>query len=682
MATLRMRWATAATLAVLIVCVCSGIASVFPTSPVIAATPFTASWTVEPLATPVGAQHVVLRAVSCAEATACMAVGYFEEGTPGATPLAETWNGSRWSLSGAVIASTGSHLLGVSCPVSGWCASVGGNGQEGFAETWNGTAWTKYTIAAPPGSQSFTLLGVSCTSPNHCLAVGYYVDDTGGYAKALVEEWNGSTWTEGNAVDPNPRGAPYDANSELYAISCASPTSCVAVGEYEDEPDDTHPALAENWNGSTWTVDSTPTIPHTFQTYLNSVSCWAPASCMAVGGYNIFGNPPPEGNTVSENWDGSVWQLQSAPVLPETFNELHGVSCTSATFCIGLGYGSPGANYLALWSGAWSYEPFGTALDSVSCVSETYCLAVGGEEAALYVSSTKNPLPSGGRGSENPSNGGSPSPIATESAPDYVALGDSYSAGQGNPPYLAGTDTKYDQCHRSTFGYPFQVSRVLGLSVPQFTFHACSGAVISDFFHGRNDELSQLSWLSNADTLVSLTIGGNDAYFAKVMATCVFVFDCELIWKHKVNAAIAAMAHYSPTNPESLQRLYMMIAAKASRAKIVVLGYPRFFPVHPPLLCPSEVGPILGKATMLWINSEIRHMDGVIKTAVIAADRVYPRIVYADTYNAFTGHEICTSRPDMYGVRKPFSSRERGGSFHPNQAGQQVLAAIAEAAAR
>ncbi len=345
-------------------------------------------WTVEPLATPVGAQHVALDAVSCAEATACMAVGYSEASTPGATPLAETWNGSSWAVSSVGNPHEG-VLNGVSCPASEWCAAVGerDGGQAAIAATWNGSSWAEQTIMAPPGSQDFTLLSVSCTSPSHCIAVGYYVDNTGGYGKALAENWNGSTWTEGNAVAPNPRGAPYDTNSFLYAISCASPTSCVAVGEYEDEPDDTDPALAESWNGSAWTVDSPPTIPHAFQTSLNSVSCWEPNSCMAVGAYDIAGNPPPEGNTVSESWDGSAWHQQSAPVLPETFSDLHGVSCTSATFCAGLGYGSPGASYVALWNGAWSYEAFGTALDSVSCVSETYCIAVGAEDAAVYTSS-------------------------------------------------------------------------------------------------------------------------------------------------------------------------------------------------------------------------------------------------------------------------------------------------------
>jgi hypothetical protein len=405
MATPCMRWATAATLAALI-CVCYGIAAV-SASPAIAAGPITTDWTVEPLATPVGAQHVALRAVSCAEATACMAVGYSEESTPGATPLAEIWNGSQWSLSGAVVASPGSELLGVSCPVAGWCAAVGSDhGQDGFAEIWNGSAWTAYTIAAPPGSQSFTLLGVSCTSSNHCLAVGYYVDNTGGYGKALAEEWNGNKWTESSAVAPNPRGAPYDSNSFLYAISCASTTSCVAVGEYADEPDETNPALAEAWDGSKWSLVPTQSIADSWQTILGSVSCWTANECMAVG-INIS-KVPSEATAVSERWDGSAWHLQTAPMFPE----LKGISCISATFCIGLGYGgSPGANDVALWNGAWSYEPFETALDSVACVSEKYCVAVGGEEAAVYVPNTQNPPPSGGNGAGSPSPPTTPPPL-------------------------------------------------------------------------------------------------------------------------------------------------------------------------------------------------------------------------------------------------------------------------------
>jgi hypothetical protein len=320
----------------------------------------------------------------------CMGVGDYEVGEFDDTPLAETWNGSSWSVSNATdggsIGGSTHNLWDVSCPVAKWCAAVGGgNGSGAFAETWNGTKWTEYTISAPLGSQSFALQGISCTSTNQCIAVGNYTDSTG-YEKALTENWNGATWTEGNAVAfiPSPQS---DANSELDAISCASPSSCVAVGNYEDEPEDTWPALAESWNGSKWTVDPTPIIPNAYSTGLDSVSCWAPESCIATGRDTISGNPPPEGNTVSESRDGSSWHLQTAPVLPELFSGLGGVSCASATFCAGIGNGSAKASYIALWNGTWSDEAFGTTLEGVSCVSEAYCVAVGSPNAAVYAES-------------------------------------------------------------------------------------------------------------------------------------------------------------------------------------------------------------------------------------------------------------------------------------------------------
>ena len=338
-------------------------------------------WTVEPLATATGIENLALFAVSCSDANACMGVGYSEGGEPRSIrPLAEAWNGSSWAIS-SIGDSNEDVLDGVSCPTANWCAAVGsrGGGNQAVAETWNGSSWTERTIPAPPDSQAYTLSGVSCISPSHCIAVGYYIDDIRGAAKALAESWNGSSWTESDAVAPNPSGPPYDENSELRSVSCATATSCVAVGEYEDELNHTDPALAESWNGDTWAVDPTPAIPDSFQTYLNGVSCWTSNSCMAVGAYVL----PGEGNTVSEKWDGSEWHLLSAPMLPETFSELHAVSCTSATFCVGLGYGSPGASYIALWRGMWSYEAFATALNAVSCVSETYCVAVG-SGAAVY----------------------------------------------------------------------------------------------------------------------------------------------------------------------------------------------------------------------------------------------------------------------------------------------------------
>src|SRR5260370_38762410 len=60
---------------------------------------------------------------------------------------------------------------------------------------------------------------------------------------------------------------------------------------------------------------------------------------------------------------------------------------------------------------------------------------------------------------------------------NYVALGDSYSSGEGAPPFFPGTDGPTDFCHRSLNAY----SQVLGQAysvTPKFW--ACSGAVTAN----------------------------------------------------------------------------------------------------------------------------------------------------------------------------------------------------------
>jgi lysophospholipase L1-like esterase len=272
-----------------------------------------------------------------------------------------------------------------------------------------------------------------------------------------------------------------------------------------------------------------------------------------------------------------------------------------------------------------------------------------------------------------------PAPVANT----YVALGDSYSSGQSNQPYISGTDTSTDQCHRSALAYPFDASLGLGFYSPHFSFHACSGATISALFAGYKHEPPQLSWLGSADALISLTIGGNDAHFADVIKSCLIFPDCEGRWKDKVNHAIAEMGRYAPNNSESLQRLYMIIAQDAPSAKVVVVGYPRFFPVDPPEHCISEVGPTINRAKMLWIDSEIKHMDQTIEGAVNAARSSYPQVVYAvGSYDAFTHHELCTSSPDMYGVKLSIHEKTREESFHPNINGHHAIAELVEKAYR
>ena len=87
----------------------------------------------------------------------------------------------------------------------------------------------------------------------------------------------------------------------------------------------------------------------------------------------------------------------------------------------------------------------------------------------------------------------------------YVSLGDSYSSGVGTREY-------YDSgCQKSFHAYAFDVAEQGGY---QLEHAACSGARIPDV---RND---QLRALSSGTTLVTISIGGNDAGFANVVTEC------------------------------------------------------------------------------------------------------------------------------------------------------------------
>lgn len=233
--------------------------------------------------------------ISCTWAKDCMTVGMRGSGAT----LAEHWNGKKWS----VLATRHLGLLsGVTCPGSGNCAAVGEAGSgKALAEHWNGKTWSVQTTANPNAFSP--LIGVSCHPAGTCLAVGTTTPNASTQAP-LAEQWTGSRWANVHAIDP----APGDL-AELDSVSCVSATDCWAVGNSGPTSNSSVSTLAEQWNGSTWAIVSTPN-PATFST-LDSVSCTSASHCVAVGGdaTTATGSVRP----LVEVWNGSTWAQQTAP---------------------------------------------------------------------------------------------------------------------------------------------------------------------------------------------------------------------------------------------------------------------------------------------------------------------------------------------------------------------------------
>lgn len=339
------------------------------------------SWSILSTPTPTGATSSQLASASCTASTACTSVGNYVNSGGTRMPLAERWNGTTWaaqtppSPTGAV----SSLLSGVSCTSSTACAAVGyyndGTTDRPFAETWNGISWTVQTTPSPSGATNIRLRAVSCTSSTACTAVGSY--ESGSSTLTLGMRWNGTAWTIQST--PNPSGSPY---SSLKGVSCTSSTACTAAGRYETSTG-AYQTLAEFWNGSTWAVQSTATTSG----LLEGASCTSSTACTAVGGKFVSGTPE---RGLLERWNGTSWSTQTnAEPSGSEAGELHGVSCVSATSCTAVGFyyyaGGTSAPLIERWNGsAWSAmtapNPTGstyTWLSSVACTSTTECIATG-----------------------------------------------------------------------------------------------------------------------------------------------------------------------------------------------------------------------------------------------------------------------------------------------------------------
>jgi lysophospholipase L1-like esterase len=224
---------------------------------------------------------------------------------------------------------------------------------------------------------------------------------------------------------------------------------------------------------------------------------------------------------------------------------------------------------------------------------------------------------------------------------NYVALGDSYSSGLGAGDYISSSGS----CDRSTNAYPEQWAAAN--SPATFTSAACSGATTADVIN------SQVSALRASTTLVSITIGGNDAGFSRVMETCVLASTSTC-----VNAVKTAETFIAGQLPALLNKTLTTIRTDAPSATVVVLGYPDLYDL-------SRSGFCIGLSTQdrTALNLGADDLDHALQAAAQANHDTF-----ADVRGQFAGHEICDSGSWLHSVDIFAIS----SSYHPTAAGQEL----------
>lgn len=256
----------------------------------------------------------------------------------------------------------------------------------------------------------------------------------------------------------------------------------------------------------------------------------------------------------------------------------------------------------------------------------------------------------------------------------YVALGDSYSSGEGvyeqdGDPVNGGAD----RCHRSRGSY---VPLVAGAH--RFTggtaFYACSGATTRQLLSGQYGQQPQITRVDSSAGLVTLSIGGNDAGFTDVLTGCIV----KLPWSSACVDQEADVARRIAELRPSLYRVLAELRARAPRARVIVLGYPRPFPASP-------AGGVdnLTVADQLWLNTVARRLDDTVGAVVAEYDRGLDglgapgSVEFVDAYEAFTGHEVGTPQPYLNGLAVDVDALTvNARSFHPTGDGYRRFAEL------
>ncbi|MFZ1258680.1 MAG: SGNH/GDSL hydrolase family protein [Candidatus Saccharimonas sp.] len=306
----------------------------------------------------------------------------------------------------------------------------------------------------------------------------------------------------------------------------------------------------------------------------------------------------------------------------------------------------------------------------------------------------------------------------------YLALGDSYSSGEGDTEldpttktkyYLPGTDVNgsgtvlREKCHISSRSYPM----ILGASmnIRQATKSvACSGAKINDVigedeYKGQlnDDKKPRLQSAPNIEALqtdalnnytpgrvrqvefvkkvqpkvITLTAGGNDAQFASILQACINI---PIVSKDLTPTCYFAdstsgrnsLRNLISVQYEPLKKLYASLHDASPNSKIYVIGYPQFInDTAADDQCTANVR--LNKAERVMIKESVLYMNSVIKQAAAAAG-----VKYIDITDALKGHALCDNKQNPWqnyvtGIALKGAS-EVQESYHPNDGGHIAIA--------
>lgn len=240
---------------------------------------------------------------------------------------------------------------------------------------------------------------------------------------------------------------------------------------------------------------------------------------------------------------------------------------------------------------------------------------------------------------------------------NYVALGDSYAAGQGAAPYE-------NACLQSPKSYPELLDDAANIALKADV--TCSGATTTTVLTRQLPAVATTVRNTWSINLVTLTVGANDLGVGAISAACIVSFTSPAC-QTALSKAQALLTPVAPGLPSRLalrlSAVYSATALVAPRAKILVTGYPLLFQT-PPQSDPNY-------AIITQLNTATVALNTTISGTVAKLARAGVKIGYVDVVPAFATHGI--------GSPVPWINSAGPDIFHPTAAGYQAYAAAVKA---
>jgi hypothetical protein len=209
-------------------------------------------------------------------------------------------------------------------------------------------------------------LDSACATDGTCVVVGSYQAGSGGQAYlALRQE---GAWTSVRAHVPG--NAASDPQATLQSVACWAPGSCAAVGSYVTEDGYTF-GLIETLVGGTWHLDGT-----SFPSALSAVAC-NPKSCLAIGRY-IIG---PHSEPLVDELDAGFWHVRNVSAPGDRrATSLDSVACPHKGDCVVDGHDDASPLYFRADRHTWIGNRYplaaGATLGPIDCPADATCTSL------------------------------------------------------------------------------------------------------------------------------------------------------------------------------------------------------------------------------------------------------------------------------------------------------------------